>query len=183
MSIFKTKWIIIKIDKIAKNDFLYTIFSYDYWKIKANKKIAKKEKILDIGYMINFEIETKKDITIHKIRNIKILSSFDYEKKSFLLINNFLELIALILKNSPEWMPISEIYNILDYINNYKKLTEEKILLAKLKITNILWNLPIDSNDKITEKILKFIHKNNIKEIFKLKWIEDEQKKILENIF
>jgi hypothetical protein len=52
--------------------------------------------------MINFEIETKKDITIHKIRNIKILSSFDYEKKSFLLINNFLELIALILKNSPE---------------------------------------------------------------------------------
>jgi hypothetical protein len=35
-------------------------------------------------------------------------------------------------------MPISEIYNILDYINNYKKLTEEKILLAKLKITNIL---------------------------------------------
>jgi hypothetical protein len=71
----------------------------------------------------------------------------------------------------------------LDYINNYKKLTEEKILLAKLKITNILWNLPIDSNDKITEKILKFIHKNNIKEIFKLKWIEDEQKKILENIF
>lgn len=183
MSVFKTKWIIIKIDKIAKNDFLYTIFSYDYWKIKANKKIAKQEKTLDIWYIINFEIETKKDISIHKIRNIKILSSFDYEKKSFLLINNFLELIALVLKNTPEWVQIFEIYNIFDFINNYEKITEEKLLLAKLKIINILWELNIRSDDKIIEKILNFIDKNNIKEIFRLKWISEEQKKLLENIF
>ena len=182
MSIFKTKWIIIKIDKIAKNDFLYTIFSYDYWKIKANKKIAKKEKILDIWYIINFEIETKKNNSIHKIRNIKILSHFNYEKKSFKLINNFLELIALISKNIPEWIPIFEIYNIFYYINNYEKLTDEKILLTKLKIINILWNLTTQSKDKIVEKILKFIHNNNIKEILKLTWINEKEKNILEKI-
>jgi hypothetical protein len=183
LSVFKTKWIIIKIYKIAKNEFLYTIFSHDYGKIKANKKIAKKEKNLDLWYIINFEIQTKKDIIIHKIRNIKILSDFNYEKKSFQLINNYLELIAIILKNAPEWVPIFEIYNIFEYVNNYEKLTEEKILLAKLKIINVLWELTIDSEDKIVKKILNFIHKNNIKEIFRLKWIWKMQKNLLENIF
>ena len=73
MSIFKTKWIILKIHKIRDKDFLYTIFSKDYWKIMCNKKFSKKEKTLDLWYLINFEIITKENVSIHKIKNIKIL--------------------------------------------------------------------------------------------------------------
>ena len=45
MSVFKDKAIVLKVDKIAEKDLLYTIFSYDYWKLKVSKKFSKKEKM------------------------------------------------------------------------------------------------------------------------------------------
>lgn len=174
MSIFKTKWIILKIDKSWKNDFLYTIFSYDYWKIKASKILSKREKILDLWYILSFEVETKKDKNIHKIKNIKILSQFSYENKGFHEINDFLSILAYVLKNTPEWLPIYEIYNIFDVVNK-KNLNAEKLLLVKLKIKNILWLLDIKSQDETIWRILKFIDKNHINEILKLSWISEER--------
>jgi recombinational DNA repair protein (RecF pathway) len=38
MSLFKTKAIILKISKVKEKDFIYDIFTYDYGKIKVQKK-------------------------------------------------------------------------------------------------------------------------------------------------
>ena len=75
MSVFKDKAIVLKVDKIAEKDLLYTIFSCDYWKLKVSKKFSKKEKNIDLGYIINFEIITKENVSIHKIKNVKIFKN------------------------------------------------------------------------------------------------------------
>jgi recombinational DNA repair protein (RecF pathway) len=39
---------VLKKEKLRENEFIYTIFTYDYGKIKAIKKESKKEKMLDL---------------------------------------------------------------------------------------------------------------------------------------
>ena len=102
MLIFKSSGIILKIHKVNEKDFLYTIFTQEYGKIICQKKYSKTEKSLDIGYLIQFEIETKEDKKIHKMRNIKILSDFSPTNKNFDVLNNYLELLAMIHQNTPE---------------------------------------------------------------------------------
>lgn len=181
MSIFKTKWIITKISKLQKNEFLYTIFSYDYWKIKAAKKTGKKEKNLDLWYIINFEIETKEKKEIHSIRNIKINSEFKYENKNFNIINKYLELLSIINKQIPDWISVYEIFNIIDFINNKENVEDTNLILSKIKILLIIWGLKINTKNQNIIKIIKFIEKNNIKDIFRLTWIDENTKKELEN--
>jgi recombinational DNA repair protein (RecF pathway) len=48
MSFFKSKAIILKIYKNKDKNFIYDIFTYEFGKIKIQKKDAKKEKALDI---------------------------------------------------------------------------------------------------------------------------------------
>jgi recombinational DNA repair protein (RecF pathway) len=48
MAIFKTKAIILKISKVKDKDFIYDIFTFDYGRIKVQKKEHKKEKSLDL---------------------------------------------------------------------------------------------------------------------------------------
>ena len=104
MSVFKDKAIVLKVDKIAEKDLLYTIFSYDYWKLKVSKKFSKKEKNIDLGYIINFEIITKENVSIHKIKNVKIKSEFNLEnKRTFSEINIFLEILSLIYKQKRKY--------------------------------------------------------------------------------
>ncbi len=182
MSIFKTKAIILKISKIQENNFLYTILSYEFWKIRVIKKRNKREKNLDIGYIINWEIKTREKNDIHKIWNIKISCEFPYEKKQFWEINSFLELLALINNNIPEKVAVFEIFDIVEHINKYDKISQEKITLWKLKVLNKLWILKLENKNPTVQKILKFIDKNNIKTIFKLTWIDDKTKKELERI-
>ena len=199
MSIFKTKWIVIKINKGQENNFLYTIFSYDYGKITTTKKYSKKEKNLDLWYLINFEIETKEKKSIHKIKNIKIKSEFNFENKSFTIINSYLELLSSIVKNIPSWIAVYEVFDIIETINNKKEINEIHLLLAQLKMLMISWKIEIPppnppaisgqallskegEKDKIIKKILKFIDQNNINRILKLSGIEGELKEELENI-
>jgi len=179
MSIFKTKWVVLRISKISGSDFLYTIFTYDYWIIRASKKNAKNEKSLDLWYLINFEIETKNKRDIHKIRNIKISLEFNTEGKNFATINAYLTVLSTILKWAPIWVPIYEIINIIEAIINYKYIDETKLILAKLKIINIFWNLDINHENKTVWKILKFINDNTINDIFRLGWISEEIKEKL----
>jgi len=173
MSIFNTKWIIIKIDKVKHGEFLYTIFTKDYWKIKCNKKIGKQEKILDLGYLINFEIVTKENVSIHKISNIKILSEFNLENKWFKEINNYLIILSIVLKKIPNWTPIFELFELLETVNNIKNIDESKLILSKLKIISILWELNEHHENEITRKILKFINSNKIDKILKLVGINE----------
>lgn len=182
MSIFKTKAIVLKIKKVSENDFLYTVFSYDYWKIYVNKKNKKQEKNLDLWYIINCEIKTNGKSNFHKIRNIKILSEFSYEKKNYSEINWYLELLSLVNNNIPDNLALFEIFNILDAINIFKKINLEKILLAKLKVLDKLWILKISHKNKTVEKILNFINKNDINKIIRLTWIDEKTKIWLESI-
>jgi hypothetical protein len=46
----------------------------------------------------------------------------------------------------------------------------------------LLWNLKVEHNDKVIEKILKFINNSKIDNILKLTWINESQKKELDLI-
>ncbi len=182
MSIFKSKWIILKIDKIKHQEFLYTIFTKDYWKIKCNKKLNKQERNLDLWYIINFEIFTKENVSIHKINNIKIISGFNHNNKSFNEINNYLIILALVLNKTPFGSPIYELFHLLEIINEIKNINEIKLMLTKLKIISLFWELNENHKNKIVNKILKYINSNKIESIIKLVWINEEIKKELEII-
>lgn len=194
MSIFKTRGIILKRDKQHGNttdenkkqiknwEYLYTIFSYEYGKIRCNKSFSKTEKSLDIWYIANFEITTKENASIHKIRNIKILSEFNSQNKSFSEINMYLLIIYEILKNSPDGNPIFEIFELVEYLNKDMKINEIKLILARLKVKSIFWELNENHENQTISKILKFINKNKIEKILMLTWINQDLKKELETV-
>lgn len=182
MSIFKTSWVILKAENSINKDFIYTIFSVDYWKIKAVKKISKKEKTLDLWYVINFEVEVKKDISIHKIKSIKIKSEFLDKNKTFNTLYNYLILLANIEKSMAFWMVNKDIFNLVKIINIYEKIDEDKLILASLKVKHLLWELAIINDNIYVLKILKFVQNNPINIILKLKNIDENIKRILEKI-
>ncbi len=182
MSVFKTKAVVLKIDKINKWDFIYTILTYDFWKIRVSKKKYKKEKSLDLGYIVNCEIRTSNIWNIHKIWNIKIVSEFSYECKGFSEISSFLELLALVNNNIPERVIVFEIFNIIESINIYKNITKDKITLSKIKVLNKLWVLKLEHKNETVQRILKFIDQNYIKNILRLTWITDSMKMELERV-
>jgi recombinational DNA repair protein (RecF pathway) len=175
MSIFKSKWIVLrKVSSPQNTDILYTIFSYDYGKIQASAKMSKKEKTLDLWNIIDFEIETNKASSkINKIKNIKISSIFLYEDKEYKIIEQYLKIISTIIKLAPEWVEIVQIFETIKHINKEINIDYTKLILAELKILNILWILKLEDKDITTTKILNFISKNNSSKIFLLTWIDD----------
>ncbi|MBB1564990.1 recombination protein O N-terminal domain-containing protein [Candidatus Gracilibacteria bacterium] len=183
MSVFKDKAIVLKVDKIAEKDLLYTIFSCDYGKLKVSKKFSKKEKNIDLGYIINFEIITKENVSIHKIKNVKIKSEFNLEnKRTFSEINIFLEILSLIYKESAIGIQNKEIFHLVEEINKKENIDKTKLILAKLKAKAIFGILNIENSDLIISKILKFVFYNKITDIFKLKGITSELEEILEKL-
>ncbi len=182
MSIFKTSWVILKISLLKETEILFDVFSYDYWKLKLKAKKSKKEKNLDVWYIINFEVNVKKENHIHEIKNIKIKSEFDYLWKDYETIFEYLELLKWIDEKCPFGMPIYEIFHILQEINNFENITSEKILFSQWKILHILWLLPGEHKNEKIQKILSFISKESIKNILKLKWLDEKTKVDLKNV-
>lgn len=182
MSFFKTYWVVLKIHSQKETEFLFDIFSYEYGKIKLKSKKSKKEKSLDIWYIIDFEINVKKDNTIHEIKNIKIRNEFSYLNKNYSVLLEYLELIKLVFEKCPNNMPIYEIFHIFNEINILEKVTDEKIIFLKLKVCFILWILKIENKNENIQKILSFISKESIKNILKLKWLTQENKIELNNV-
>ena len=166
-----------------EKDFLYTIFTQEYGKIICQKKFSKTEKSLDIWYFIQVEIETKEDKKVHKMRNIKILSDFAPANKGFQILQAYLELLALILRNTPEWVQVYGVIDIIQAIHEYENISAEKILLAKLKLLHIFGSLPDEHQDQTIHKILHFIHKQKISEILRLSGLSRDIKKHLEEFF
>lgn len=143
MSVFKTKAIIIRIQKIKENDFLYTLLTFDYGVIIGHKKLSKSNiKPLDIGYIIHFEIITTHEKSeIHKMTNIKIISEFICENKTFEEIHQYLSLLKTIHKNIPSGVPQREIFEIIEKINIVSSQPFDisvKIMLAHYKILQLL---------------------------------------------
>lgn len=189
MSIFKTKWIILKVDssnpwigKMKAWEFLYTVFTKEYGKILCNTKISKKEKTLDLWYLINFEIITRENASIHKVKWIKIISEFNTENKSFAEINAYMIILSTIYKKLPSWAPVFELFELLEIINSYSEINGLQLILTRLKILAIMWELNETHSNDIVWKILKFINANKINRILKLSWITEELKKELEII-
>ncbi|MDD5770381.1 MAG: recombination protein O N-terminal domain-containing protein [Candidatus Gracilibacteria bacterium] len=182
MSLFKTYGIVLKTTKVKENDFLLDVFCYDYGKLKLKTTKSKTIKTLDIGYILNFEIDVQKQNKIHEIKNIKIKNEFDYLNKNYLIIIKYLELLKIINDKCPLGMPIFEIFNILNEINLTKNITEEKIIFSQLKILNILGVLKQENNNEKIQKVLSFVNKESIKNILKLKGLSEDEKKILEKI-
>jgi hypothetical protein len=184
MSIFKSQWAVIKVKKLEEKNNLYTILTSDYWKILCNKKLNLREKTLDLGYLINFEIEVKKWVNIHNIKNIKIISEFNSLWEKYSTIESFLNLLNIIHLKLPEKLINLEVFNTLKEIIKYKNLTSVKLILSQLKILNILWVLDLENKNLTIKKIFYFINKNNIENILKLTWIDEnleiELKKIVE---
>lgn len=87
--------------------------------------------------MIQVEIETKEDKKVHKMRNIKILSDFAPQNRDFGILNGYLEMLAMILRLSPDGLQIYQVLEIVETIHEYENITQEKILLAKLKLSQI----------------------------------------------
>lgn len=181
MLIFKSSWVILKVHKVGEKDFLYTIFTQEYGKILCQKKISKKEKVLDLGYLIQFEIETKEDKKVHKMRNIKILSDFSPLTRDFATLQKYMEILAYILKNSPDWLQIFWVIEIIQKIHHFEKINEEKLFLSLLKLKHIYWNLSDSHKNPTVQKILHFIHNKSIWDVLRLSWIE-KYKKDLEDI-
>jgi hypothetical protein len=102
------------------------------------------------------------------MRNIKILSDFTPANKSFDVLQNYLELLALILRNTPEGIQAYGVIDIVQAIHEYENITAEKILLAKLKLLHIFGSLPDEHKNSTIHKILNFIHKQKISEILRL---------------
>lgn len=183
MSIFKASWIILKKTKLKENEEIITMFTNEYWKLILKNKISKRQKNLDLWYIINFEISVKKENQINEILNPKIKNEFQYNNKDFSLIIEYLELIKFIENFTPLNMQIIWIYEIFYKINEYKNLTYEKIVFSKVKLLSLLWILKTDENDDETvKKVINFILKNNIDNILKLSWIEEKSLYLLKKI-
>ena len=174
MSIFKTKGIIIKKISVLEKDVIYDIFTYDFWRIKAKKKAKTREKSLDLGYIINFEVETKEWKDIHSIRNIKILSDFAYEWENFMIIHEYLRFLHTIIIHIPLGIWVKEVFQIVEAVNLKKKISAFKINLARIKILEIVGILECLHSDREIRKILEFIRISRIDDILKLK-TEDER--------
>lgn len=175
MHIFKAKWIVLRVLSKNEKDFLYSIFFEEYWKLIISYKRKAKEKMLDIGNIFSGEISTQEGRKIHNLRNIKIKSFFHPKEKSFEEINLYLEILSLVEKKLIEGNPVPEIFSLLEILGEKsEKLTYEKLLLTRLKIMDIFWELRTHDENEVVEKILKFIHHYGIKDILKLKWLEEE---------
>jgi len=182
MSIFKISWIILKIWNLKENEFLFEIFTFEYWKIKLKFKKNKKEKTLDLWYIIDFEVNIKKELSINEAKNIKIKNEFSYLNKDYETIIEYLELLKIINEKCPLNMPIFEIYNLVFQINELENITNEKLIFAKLKLLNILWILFLENKNQQIQKILSFIAKESIKNILRLNWLNIENKIKLKNL-
>jgi hypothetical protein len=88
--------------------------------------------------MLNFEIYLSEKTELLKIRNIKISWQFDTQNKDFVEINSFLELLNTTLRNTPDKIAIYAIYHVFEILKNIENITEEKMILSRLKILDII---------------------------------------------
>ena len=116
------------------------------------------------------------------MQGVKIIKQFEAENKSYDAINNFLDLLNMIIEKMPEWLSNKSIFDVIEAVVWYEKINETKLLLAKLKIRNILWELNLENKREDIEKILKFINENKIDYILKIKQLDKNMLRIISNI-
>lgn len=180
MSVFKTEWIVLQVGKYSEQELFYKILFRDYGILTVKKKKKVREKPIDVWYFISCEILTNSERKIHTIWNIKVKCFFIAEWKPYKHISAFLHLIQYIKQELIEGSPHYEIYDILSqYIENCER---NELILTHLKVIQCLWSLQDTHNNIDIQKVLKFIHTHNYKDIMRLKNIPDELRWDLEKI-
>ena len=183
MSIFKTEWIVIQVWKYSENELYYKILFRDYGILTVKKRKKTREKPVDTGYFIHWEIITHGGKSVHTIWNIRIQSFFETKDRTYSEIESFLKILSLVKKELPEWSPHYEIYDMLaDAIDSQETLNIDKLILTHIKVIACLWNLWESHSDETVSKILKFIHGNKYSQIMRLWAIPEESKKHLEQM-
>lgn len=182
MSIFKSQWIVIKIKKLDEKQYLYLVFFKEYWFLHVSKKKKAKEKSLDVGYNFHCEIITASSKNIHTISNIKIKNFYIAENKRYKEIEKFLSFLSYLNKEIPSGSPHDEIFHSLEIFLSSPDQSYESFVLLQLKVSEILWILALQHNDKTLQKILNFITQKHYSEIIKLRNIPEDVLKKLESI-
>ena len=181
MSFLKSKAIVLKKKRMSDKEFIYTVFSYEFGKIDCKKKVSSKEKPLDIGYDINFEIFWKNAQSLATIRNINILHELKSQDQNYETIFSFMQLMHEIDKNTEKWIPVYAIYELMHELHQ-KKITLDHVILAWLKLKHILWILPGEHENQTVQRILNFIYKNPIQRVLLLVGIEPDIQKMLKEL-
>ena len=153
---------------------LYTLFSHDFWVIRCSKKLSKQEKNMDIGYLINGEIHAREGRSIHTIRNIHILHEFRADTSDFSTTLHYLKLVAQVLQHAPDWVQVFHVYDVFETLFQLETITETKIILAQLKLTEIFGWLPSEHPNPTITKICKYIHQNSPKKVLLLTGLNEE---------
>ena len=127
--------------------------------------------LIDLSVLIEIHLNTHSSTSDHELRTkyrsavytfseiqfnaaVKIISDFQPQTRDFTLLQNYLETLALIHKYSPEGLQIHQILDIVQVMHEYENITEEKLLLAKLKLLHIYGNLGLEHQNPTIQKIL-----------------------------
>lgn len=171
MSFFKATWIILKIDRYDKYELLH-IFTNEYGKICV-KKTKKTKNLLDLWYIISFEINVKNQNKIHPISQISIKKSLNYQNLSSDIIIIFLENLNIIYKLIPEKIPQKQIYESFLLILEKENIKKDIFIIQKLVFLKYLWLLWENTQNITLLKIINFINNSSLKEAFKLSIKDD----------
>ena len=184
MNFFKSEWIILSLKKINEKEVLYKVFFREYGKIVVKKQKKNREKNLDVWYRVSCEIITYEDSKniLPSITNVKILSFYITERKTYREIEWYLKTLAYLEKQLPEWLSHTEIYDMIPYLHKETHLTQISYLLFRLKILSFSWYIEIIDEEAILSRVVRFIEKNSIEEILKLKEIPSNIEKKLEKL-
>ncbi len=102
MSTFKTSGIVIKKSQINEKQEMLVIFSKEFGKITVFSKINKKEKMLDLGSIFNFEAQVKNDVSVTDMKNITLLHQFEYTSWNYEMLVEFMELLKILYDFCPK---------------------------------------------------------------------------------
>ncbi len=182
MSTFKTSGIVIKKSQINEKQEMLVVFSKEFGKIVVFSKITKKEKMLDIGNIFNFEAKVKNDSSVTDMKNITILYQFQYTSWTYDMMIEFMEILKILYDFCPKWIPNQEIFELFENLR-HTPLTHEKFIFAKIKLYEILWLLEMPQKNPTIQKIFLFVSQNSIQKILKLTGLNQELLSELKNIF
>jgi recombinational DNA repair protein (RecF pathway) len=102
MSTFKTSGIVIQKSQINEKQEMFVIFSKEFGKITVFSKINKKEKMLDLGSIFNFEAQVKNEKSVTDMKNITLLYQFEYTSWNYEMLIEFMELLKILYDFCPK---------------------------------------------------------------------------------
>lgn len=184
MSIFHDNGIIIKIIKWTEKDDILQVFFQNYGILSVKNTKNKRKIWMDIWNLISAEIYTRSENSLATLQAVKVLSYIPSDTLNYKSQLAFLEYITDIKTYIPLWYPHYESFQLSEkLLQIWKTLRYQDILLARLKLREILWEgWELVSNKVFLRKIQNFLRSYDTKYIFQLTSLSEEQIQSLEKI-